>query len=110
MSNLSADELDRVLLQLFNETAPAQPSDEEAQAVVRWAEDSRINATMLEMVLAGDATVRSENGAVSFKLTAQGMTAAEDLLRESPAARARHDELVADALQKPLLKGPNDEQ
>lgn len=110
MSNLTDEETDRVLLQLIEQTAPERPTDEEAHAVVRWAEGVRIGAHILEMVLAGDATMRVVDGQPSFKLTPQGMAAAEELLKASPSARAFHDQLTADAYQKPLVKGPDETQ
>lgn len=89
VSFLSQDDVDRLLLQLIAQTAPDPPSDEEAQAVVRWAECVRIEAHMLDLILAGDATVRIVNGEPSFKLTPQGMASAEQILAQVPrGARA----------------------
>jgi hypothetical protein len=110
MSNISDDELTVLLQQLIDQTAPDRPSDAESQAVIRWAESARINAMMLEMVLIGDASVRIIDGQPSWKLTDKGMAAAEELMRQSPDARAQHDRLVADAVGKPLGKGPDDPQ
>lgn len=110
MSNLTDDEVDRVLQQLIDQTAPDRPSDDEAQAVVKWATEVRISQVMLEMVLAGEATVRIRNGEAAFKLTPAGMTSAEALLASSPSARELHDQLVAEAAGTPLSKGPNEKQ
>lgn len=110
MSNLSDDEVELVLQQLIEQMLPDRPSDEEAQAVVAWAEGVRIGGQMLVMVLAGEAFVRIVDGQPRFKLTAQGMADAEALLAQSPDARALHDQLVADTVGKPFAKGPDGEQ
>lgn len=110
MSNLTQDEVDRVLLQLIAQTAPNPPTDAEAQAIVAWAEGVRIGQQMLAMVLAGEATVRIVEGEPWYKLTPQGMASAEALLAASPAARALHDRLVAADVNKPLSKGPDEAQ
>lgn len=110
MSNLTDDEVDRVLRQLIEQVAPDQPTDEEAHAVVAWAEGVRISHHMLEMVLDGEATVRIVDGEPRYRLTAQGMASAEALLARSPEARAVHDRLVAAAVGKPLSKGPDGTQ
>lgn len=110
MSYLSQDEVDRVLQQLIAQTLPDRPSDDEAIAVVKWAEEARIVGQVLDMVLSGDATVRIVNGEARYKLTPQGMASAEELLKASPAARDLHDRLVAGWVGKPLAKGPDGEQ
>ena len=107
---LSKEEIDVLLQQLIDETAPNRPSDEEANAVVKWASDVRIGTFMLEMVFIGDATVRIVDGHPSFRLTPKGMAGAENLMAKSADARAFHDQLVAESGGKLLAKGPDGQQ
>jgi hypothetical protein len=107
---ITKNELDRLLLQLINQTAPERPSDDEAQAVIRWAEGVRVDEGLLTEVLAGRATVRIVDGQPMFKLTPEGRASAEQLLETSPKARAYHDTLVAKMLGKSLSKGPDGKQ
>jgi hypothetical protein len=104
--NLSDAEVDLLLQQLIDQHGGERPPDAEAHALIRWAEHVRIDQQLLDMVLAGDAEVRLEGGTPSFRLTEKGMAQAEALLRESPAARVLHDELVAQNLKRPLTPGP----
>jgi hypothetical protein len=112
MSALTKAELDTLLSQLIEQTLPERPSDAEAERIVRWAESTRIDHGILEMVLEGDATVRIEiNGtSPSFLLTPQGMAKAEHLIATNRDAADLQARLVASMVGKTAIPEPEDEQ
>lgn len=94
-SDVTQNELNILLAQLIDQIAPRRPTDEEALAVVRWAERIRIGQGLLEMVLSGDAQVRIDNDKPLFSLTEKGMAEAERLIATNRAAAELHADLIA---------------
>ena len=77
MGSLTQDEIDHLLIQLAEQTAPNLPGDDDAVPVLKWAERARLRQVMLELALDGDLVCRIENGEPRFFASARARRAGQ---------------------------------
>ncbi len=65
---ISADEIETLVISLSESRENGEFTEEEAQTIVKWAIDARLQYTMLALVLKRIVEVTVEKGEVSFKI------------------------------------------
>ena len=77
---LTNEELETLVLMLGYGQQPAGFSDADIEAVVSWAEKARMNAGLLDNILAGSFCCSVAGGEVKFGLTPKGQQEAEAMV------------------------------
>lgn len=87
---LTEEETEQLIKMFLYGRHPDAATAEEIQAVLSWAGHVRMQQGMLDGVLQGSMIPSlDDKGEVQFRLTPQGLAAAEELVKQSMAAHNR---------------------